>query len=80
MGGWGDCSLDRAVEGVVSPHPYDTAQDHYNALLAEAEAAGGPTVTHDNHCPTGTDGMTAALTWSSGFMVEIYRQQQWYLS
>jgi hypothetical protein len=27
----------------VSPYPYKTAQEHYNALLAEAKKAGGPT-------------------------------------
>ena len=42
-GGWGDCTLDRDVEDIVSPYPYLTAEAHYNALLAEARAAGGPT-------------------------------------
>ena len=44
VGGWGDCELDRAIEEVASPYAYATAAEHYAALLAEAEAAGGPTI------------------------------------
>jgi hypothetical protein len=44
FGAWGDCNLDRPVDKIVSPYPYKTAQEHYNALLAEAKKAGGPTV------------------------------------
>ena len=43
-GQWGDCKLDRDASKIVSPYPYKTAQEHYNALLARAKAAGGPTV------------------------------------
>ena len=43
FGAWGDCNLDRPIEKIVSPYPYKTAQEHYNALLAEAKKAGGPT-------------------------------------
>lgn len=43
FGAWGDCNLDRPVEKIVSPYPYKTAAEHYNALLAEAKKAGGPT-------------------------------------
>jgi hypothetical protein len=42
---WGDCNLDFPVEKIASPLPYKTAEEHYNALLAEARKAGGPT-TH----------------------------------
>ena len=41
---WGDCNLDYPVEKIVSPYPYKTAAEHYNALMAEAKKAGGPTV------------------------------------
>src|ERR1044071_5859138 len=37
FGAWGDCNHDRAVDKIVSPYPYKTAQEHYNALLAEAK-------------------------------------------
>jgi hypothetical protein len=43
FGAWGDCNLDRPVDKIVSPYPYKTAQEHYNALLAAAKKAGGPT-------------------------------------
>jgi len=41
---WGDCSLDYPVSKILSPYPYKTAEEHYNALMAEAKKAGGPTV------------------------------------
>jgi hypothetical protein len=41
---WGDCSLDFPRESIVSPYPYKTAREHYEALLAAAKAKGGPTV------------------------------------
>ena len=44
FGAWGDCNLDRPVDKIVSPYPYKTAEEHYNALLTEAKKAGGPTV------------------------------------
>lgn len=44
FGAWGNCDLDRDVSKVASPYPYKTAREHYEALLAEAKNAGGPTV------------------------------------
>ena len=44
VGEWGDCAQDFDAADIVSPHPYDTAQEHYQALMAEAVAAGGPTI------------------------------------
>ena len=43
-GHWGDCNLDRPVNQIASPYPYKTAAEHYQALMAEAKKAGGPTV------------------------------------
>ena len=40
---WGNCQTDVPVSQIVSPHKYRTAEEHYNALMAEAKAAGGPT-------------------------------------
>lgn len=42
-GQWGDCDADLDVADIVSPYSYRTAQEHYEALMAEAVAAGGPT-------------------------------------
>lgn len=41
---WGHCERDYPREALVSPYPFATAQEHYEALLAEAVAAGGPTI------------------------------------
>ena len=43
VGEWGDCSVDRPVEDIASPYEYETAAEHYAALMAQAEARGGPT-------------------------------------
>jgi hypothetical protein len=40
---WGHCERDYAREAILSPYPFKTAQAHYQALQAEAKAAGGPT-------------------------------------
>ena len=44
VGAWGDCALDRDIADIVSPYDYDTAEEHYTALMAEARAEGGPTM------------------------------------
>jgi hypothetical protein len=41
--GWGDCSRDYAAANIRSPHPYKTAKEHYDALMADAAKRGGPT-------------------------------------
>lgn len=37
---WGDCSQDYPKEKIVSPYPYKTAQEQYEALMAAAKAKG----------------------------------------
>ena len=41
---WGHCDLDYPRKSIVSPYPFRTAQAHYEALLKETRARGGPTV------------------------------------
>jgi len=41
---WGACDQDYPREKILSPYPYQTAKAHYDALMAQAKAAGGPTV------------------------------------
>ena len=41
---WGDCNADLKREDILSPYPYRTAKEHYDALLAAAKARGGPTI------------------------------------
>jgi hypothetical protein len=48
---WGDCSQDYPVENIKSHLPYKTAKEHYEALLAETKAAGGPTVYTRQNMP-----------------------------
>jgi hypothetical protein len=43
-GAWGFCDRGYAREDIVSPYGFTTAQEHYEALLAETSAKGGPTV------------------------------------
>lgn len=41
---WGDCNMDYPRDKIVSPYPYKTAQEQFEALLAKAKAHGGPTI------------------------------------
>jgi hypothetical protein len=43
VGQWGDCNTDVPVAQIVSPLKYTSAKEHYEALMAEAKKAGGPT-------------------------------------
>ena len=40
---WGDCKTDWPRENIVSPYPFKTAKEHYQALMADAKSRGGPT-------------------------------------
>jgi hypothetical protein len=40
---WGYCNRDYPRSAIVSPYKFKTAQEHYDALLAETKARGGPT-------------------------------------
>ncbi len=44
-GPWGHCDSDVPREAIVSPYGFKTAQEHYEALLAETRKRGGPTST-----------------------------------
>jgi hypothetical protein len=66
FGAWGDCNLDRDVSKIASPLPYKTAAEHYNALLAEAKKAGGPTVHTRQTMPE----------WD-GWYRRLAREEQW---
>jgi hypothetical protein len=55
-GAWGNCDVDYGREHIVSPYPFATAQAHYEALLAEARAKGGPTQYSRETMPPDWDG------------------------
>ena len=40
---WGYCDRGYPRKSIVSPYPFKTAEEHYNALLAETRRRGGPT-------------------------------------
>ena len=43
VGHWGDCELDRPETDIVSPYGFETAAEHYAALMRDAELRGGAT-------------------------------------
>jgi hypothetical protein len=53
---WGHCEIDYPREAIVSPYPFKTAREHYEALLAETRAKGGPTVYTREHPPPDWNG------------------------
>jgi hypothetical protein len=40
---WGNCDADWPRENIVSPYPFESAEEHYAALLEDARKRGGPT-------------------------------------
>jgi hypothetical protein len=75
VGEWGDCSHGLSADELRSPYPYQTAEQHYNALLAEAKASGGPTLYDRGHPPPDWDGYYNSRTlqqkqWSFGNNVQ----------
>jgi hypothetical protein len=43
VGAWGDCKFGKTAKDIESALPYKTAAEHYDTLLAQAKARGGPT-------------------------------------
>src|SRR5690349_11339989 len=41
---WGHCDRDLPRDAMVSPYPFKSAQEHYEALLKETQSRGGPNV------------------------------------
>ena len=73
---WGDCKIDYPREKILSPYPYKTAKEHYEALLAEAKKAGGPTVYTKATVPDWEgwyqrDGSYASLQWTWGTINQV---------
>jgi hypothetical protein len=53
---WGRCDIDYPRAAILSPYPFKTAHEHYEALLAETIAKGGPTVYTREHPPPDWNG------------------------
>jgi hypothetical protein len=43
-GPWGHCDVGYPREAIISPYGFTTAQEHYEALMAETRGRGGPNV------------------------------------
>ena len=68
VGEWGDCEHGLSVDELASPYGYATAEEHYNALLAQAQSNGGPTAyDHDNPPPV----------WDGYYDSRTLQPQQW---
>jgi hypothetical protein len=68
VGEWGDCENGISREELQSQYPYVTAEEHYNALMAQAIANGGPTKYDRQNPPPAWDGYYNSRT---------LQQQQW---
>lgn len=73
---WGDCNIDYPREKILSPYPYKTAKEHYDALRAAAKAKGGPTVYTKATVPDwdgwyGRDGSYSDSQWTWGTINQV---------
>jgi len=53
---WGHCDRDYPRAAIVSPYPFKTAREHFEALLAETRSRGGPTLYTRDHPPPDWNG------------------------
>ena len=62
---WGYCDRDYPREAIVSPYPFETAQQHYEALLEETRGRGGPTEHwfYRSQCFRGAPGGVELVFW-----------------
>ena len=62
---WGYCDRDLPKEAIVSPYEFESAEAHYNALLAETESRGGPDEYDYATVPGEWSGRYAGLQFST---------------
>jgi hypothetical protein len=72
---WGYCDRDYPRAQILSPYPFATAKEHYEAMLADATRRGGPTTYTQATLPdwNGTYRREAGklATWYHGGVVQI---------
>jgi hypothetical protein len=71
---WGYCNKDYPRAAIVSPYKFKSAQEHYEALLAETKKRGGPT----EHTPTTLPHeLSGRYVWPRGqnWYAELYWNQ-----
>jgi hypothetical protein len=71
---WGFCDKGYPREAIVSPYGFDTAQEHYEALLAETESRGGPT---EHTYATVPGEMSGRYTWPDTHYENWYGFMLW---
>lgn len=74
---WGYCDRDYPRDAIVSPYPFKTAQEHYEALLAETKARGGPTKMTYKNLPNEWNGryMHPGRTPGNEYWYRMHRNQ-----
>lgn len=65
---WGFCDRDYPREQIVSPYGFATAKAHYEALLAQATARGGPTRHSAASLPE----------WNGRYLRQRDKRQSWF--
>jgi hypothetical protein len=72
---WGYCDREYPREEIVSPYPFGTAKEHYEAMLADVMARGGPTLYTQATLPdwngTYRRDFTKTATWYYGAVLQI---------
>jgi hypothetical protein len=75
---WGYCDRDYPRAAIVSPYRFRRAEEHYNALLAEARQRGGPTQRTSANLPDEWNGLYEPIhyetmfgTWYGGLWSQI---------
>jgi len=72
---WGYCDRDYPRAQIVSPYPFRTAKTHYEAMLADATARGGPTAYTQATLPNWNGNYrrdaTKTATWYHGAVLQI---------
>ncbi len=64
---WGYCDRDFPREAIVSPYPFKTAEEHYNALLQETRSHGGPTPQTRENLPLDWNGRYGSISMEMAF-------------
>jgi hypothetical protein len=72
---WGYCDRDYPREQIVSPYPFKSAKEHYEAMLADTVARGGPTQYTQATLPNWNGNYrrdaTKTATWYHGAILQI---------
>jgi len=77
---WGYCDRDYPRKAIVSPYAFKTAQAHYEALLAETQRRGGPTVYTRATLPDDWDGRYQINSFGDWYSLRGFSQVSTLLS